>query len=207
MRNFIYFILVMLVMWHFVHRDHLDMGWKWEGWPTAHPLAPKDPVQVAVAPGTVPLWRVGGFTFTPLATYAITARILDASAYSHDAWSDVCPLDLALGWGPMSDPTIYEQYDITQYDRHYIWRYSGDAPISEDEVNTHSANTHVLPANDSVRDILFTFQRHDVVRLAGYLVHIDLPDGSGITSSLVRTDVGDGACEVLWVTKAEKIGR
>lgn len=207
MRNFVYFMAVVALMGYLVHRDHLDVGWKLEGWPTAKALAPDEPVQVMLRPGALAPWTVHGSTFKALATYSITARILDASTYDHDGWSDICPLDLALGWGRMSDPTIYRQFDITQYDRHYIWRYSGTPAIPEEEISCHSANTHIIPANDKLRDILFTFQRHDVVHLTGYLVHIDLPDGSVIQSSLTRTDVGDGACEVMWVTQAEKVGR
>jgi hypothetical protein len=152
-------------------------------------------------------WREHGFTFTALADYALTARILHVALYNHDSWSDVCPIDFALGWGRMSDPAIYEQFAISQLERHYIWRYSGNPPIPEEEVSGHSANTHLIPGDEGVRSRLYSFQRHDVVRLEGYLVRIELPDGGNVTSSLSRTDVGDGACEVLWVKRAEKIGR
>ena len=207
MRNFIYFFVILIVLGYLFHRDHLDIGWKWEAAPTPGRLAPADPEQVMLDPNTVAPWNLRGFTFKALATYSITARILDLAPYAHDRWSDISPVDLALGWGSMSDPTIYEQFDITQYDRHYIWRYSGTPPIPESEIISHSANTHLIPADDSVRDRIFTFQRHDVVRLVGYLVHIDLPDGTTIVSSLLRTDTGDGACEVMWVKQADKIGR
>lgn len=201
------FVLTLLFMMYMVHRDHLDIGWKWESAPSLGSLAPANPVQGMLDPNAVAPWVVRGFTFKALATYSVTARILHVAPYSHDSWSDVCPLDFALGWGRMSDPAVYEQLDISQFERHYIWRYPNTPPIPEDEINTHSANTHILPANDNVRDLLFTFQRHDLVHLAGYLVHIDLPDGSTIVSSLTRNDVGDGACEVIWVTQAEKVGR
>ncbi len=207
MRYLISFFVVLLLMWHFAHRDHLDVGWKWESAPTTGRLAPAEPEQVMLGPNAVPSWVVRGYIFKALATYSITARILHVATYSHDSWSDVCPIDLALGWGRMSDPSVYEQFDISQFERHYIWRYSGQPPIPDDEISTHSANTHILPADDNVRDLVFTFQRHDVVHLVGYLVHIELPDGSNIVSSLTRTDVGDGACEVMWVNEAEKVGR
>jgi hypothetical protein len=207
MRNFIYFFIILMLMWHFAHRDHLDIGWKFEPAPTSGALAPAEPNQVMLDPNAFSPWVVRGFTVKALASYSVTARVLHVAPYSNDNWSDICPVDFALGWGRMSDPDVYEQLDISQFERHYIWRYSGDAPIPDDEISSHSANTHLLPADDKVRDCLFSFQRHDLVRLVGYLVHIDLPNGATITSSLTRTDVGDGACEVMWVTQAQKVGR
>jgi hypothetical protein len=208
MRYFFYLFVILMVMGYLAHRDHLDIGWKWEPAPTPRSLAPAEPEQVMLSPSAVAPWVVRGYTFKALAHYSITARILHVAPYAHDNWSDVSPVDFALGWGRMSDPTIYEQFDISQFERHYIWRYShSPPPIPEEEIISHSANTHLLPADDNVRDRLFTFQRHDVVRLVGYLVQIDLPEGGTIMSSLTRTDVGDGACEVMWVTQADKVGR
>ena len=207
MRNAIILFVIAMVTWHLVHEDHLDIGWKWEPAPTLKTLAPDEPAQVMLDPNAILPWHVHGFTFKALATYSITSRILHVAPYAHDSWSEICPVDFALGWGRMSNPKVYEQMDISQLDRHYIWRYSGTPPIPDDEISTHSANTHLIPSTDAVRDTLFTFQRHDVVHLDGYLVHIDLPNGSSINSSLTRDDVGDGACEVMWVSHAEKVGR
>jgi hypothetical protein len=41
----------------------------------------------------------------------------------------------------------------------------------------------------------------DIIELRGYLVEVTAPDGWHWRSSLSRTDSGDGACELMWVTE------
>jgi len=205
MRSVLQLILILLVGWSVFEClfgvTHLD-------------LAPDAPLQVTLTPGKVAPWTYHGCIFTPLATYNITARILHRCAYppSSDQFALVCPLDLALGWGRMSDPTVYDQLEIGQINRFYRWQNSffsasNALPIPEDEIIRSSANTHVIPANNDINDQLFSYSSGDVIKLTGYLVGIVGPDGWNCRSSLIRTDIGPGACEIMWVNEAAKIGR
>jgi hypothetical protein len=162
-------------------------------------LAPDAPVQ-ADADGAPPI-VLGRWTLTPRATYDITARVLGREDYRFDPISDLAPLDLALGWGPMSDNQVLQGLKISQGARFYSWR-----PVTESqrfdvrELSTHSANTHVIPANASVAAKLDTL-RHggQVVQLTGLLVDGARDDGMTIRTSLTRTDAGAGACELMLV--------
>jgi hypothetical protein len=218
MRNIIYLIVILALMWHFASRDDLgaQIGWELASLAptTRSALAPNEPTQVNLAEGEVASWRYKGFTFTPLATYLITARVLHRDQYppSSDGFAVVCPLDLALGWGRMSNPSIYGALDIGQVSRHYSWQTSmfdpsAQLPIPQREVECSSANTHVIPANGDVDKELENFHPGDVIRLSGYLVQFESPDGWIGRSSMVRTDTGDGSCEIMWVNRAEMIGR
>ncbi len=72
------------------------------------------------------------------------------------------------------------------------------------DIEHHAANTHLSWKSAAVDDVVMDLEAGDVVRLEGALVDIHDDDGV-ITSSMVRTDVGGGACEVMWVDRAEKL--
>ncbi len=161
-------------------------------------LAVEDPRQDGVAGGGKV--QVGRWTLTPRAKYQITARVLGRERYHFDTLSDLVPEDLALGWGPMSDNRILRSLDIHQSDRFYFWRARADSPILKDAVITHSANTHVIPETPLIARQLSRLRPGAVVTLSGELVDGVRDDGVWIKTSLVRTDTGAGACEVLLVS-------
>jgi hypothetical protein len=166
-------------------------------------LAPEAPVQADAngAPEVV----LGRWTLTPRATYEVTARILGREDYRFDLIADLVPLDLALGWGPMSDNRVLEGFRISQGARFYSWRpVNASLPIEPGEVTRNSANTHVIPANASVASKLARLRRGgQVVRLSGLLVDGVRDDGLKIRTSLTRSDTGAGACEFLLVRAVE----
>ncbi len=175
--------------------------------PTKLALAPDAPIQTLLQPNEVPAWTANGDKITPLARYDITARILSREPYWLDSFAKVCPVDLALGWGKMSNPEVYRPLDVTQAQRWYFYHWSGEPPIPADEIIRESANNHIIAATPRVSGVISDFREGDVVHLTGYLVQVDDPDGSRLTSSLSRTDTGPGACEIMWVEAARKVGR
>jgi hypothetical protein len=58
---------------------------------------------------------------------------------------------------------------------------------------------HMIPANDTVAQALADVRKHDHVRIDGWLVEADAPDGWRWRSSTTRDDTGGGACEVVYV--------
>ncbi len=61
---------------------------------------------------------------------------------------------------------------------------------------------HLIPARGAVKATLLKARSGDLVRLEGYLVRCEGPDGFRWQSSLTREDTGDGSCEVVWVESA-----
>jgi len=184
--------------------------WKaWGQWEhrAIHPadgaIAPNEPLQ-ADANGA-PTIVLGRWTLTPRATYDITARILSREDYRFDPISDLAPLDLALGWGPMSDNRGLKALKISQGARFYSWRpVTESLPIDLREVTRYSANTHVIPANASVAAELARLRLGgEVVQLTGLLVDGTRDDGMTIRTSLTRTDSGAGACEFVLVQQVQ----
>lgn len=197
-RTFFGGLVAILVLWHVV--DLVPT-------PTATALAPDAPDQQVLAPGETVGWTYRGYHIIPLARYEIKARVMHRESYYLDHAAAISPLDLALGWGRMSNPAVYDQLHIGQGWRWYTWHWYGAPPIPESEINTSSANTHLIPATDEVRDHLFWVRTGNVIKLSGYLVEADGEGTWHWRSSLTRDDSGDGSCEVMWVKEVETVGR
>ncbi|HEX6613862.1 MAG TPA: hypothetical protein VF022_08385 [Rhodanobacteraceae bacterium] len=176
-------------------------GWSWlHARPVQHPdgvIAPDDPVQVAfeTPPAAIPFKDA---TLHPLAKFEVTARVLSRDDYHFDEESDISPTDLALGWGRMSDSAVLRTVDIDQGGRFYSWRVR-EFPIPRREIETHSANMHMVPADATVARALKRVRVGDVVTLDGDLIEADKPGGWKWRSSMTRDDTGAGACELVYV--------
>jgi hypothetical protein len=62
---------------------------------------------------------------------------------------------------------------------------------------------HLIPADGQVRDALERVRRGQLVHLEGFLVDASRADGWQWHSSLSREDTGNGACELVYVERAE----
>ena len=161
-------------------------------------LAADEPQQTNIADGEK--LQMGRWTLTVRATYQLKARVLAREAYHFDAMSDLVPEDLALGWGPMSDNSVLRTIDISQSNRFYYWRTSAATGLAREIIISHSANTHVIPQTPAIARLLARLRPGEVVTLSGELVDAVRNDGRWIKTSMVRTDTGAGACEVMLVT-------
>jgi hypothetical protein len=145
-------------------------------------------------------FSAGEFTITPAATFQIEARVLGRKDYRSGTESELSPVDLALGWGPMADPEVLDAIRIRQSNRFYYWS-ARTLPLPAREIETSSANMHLIPADEYVADQLASVREQQTVRLLGYLVNVDRHDGWRWRTSLTRSDTGAGACELLLVQR------
>ncbi len=158
-------------------------------------VAPDQPVQ-----GQTERTQIShqGYTIHPLASFEITARVLSTQKYSSDREADLSPLDVALGWGPMSDSEVLQHISISQSNRWYRWHVQ-EFPIPRHGIENNSANMHLIPATDQIADQLKQIQKGHVISMVGKLVRAESADGWQWSSSLTRKDTGGGACELIWV--------
>jgi hypothetical protein len=178
-------------------------------WLLHHPLHPPpgvlaadEPVQVDLQ-DAVPFDIDGGhYHLRPLAEFHVTARVLSREDYNWDRLAAVVPTDLALGWGRMSDSAILKDIDISQGERFYYW-YTHHFPIPRREIETHSANMHLIPADSSVRKAIARVREGQVIHFDGKLVELKSENGWSMRSSLTREDTGAGACELVWVEQLD----
>jgi len=139
-----------------------------------------------------------GYQITRLASIEIKAKILSKTAYSLGQESDLSPVDLALGWQNMSDESVLSQIDISQSNRWYHWRVQ-NFPIPRKEIETQSANMHLVPANELVEDMIDMAKQGQIIEITGALIRVDAGENWRWQSSLSRDDVGAHACELVYV--------
>ena len=105
----------------------------------------------------------------------------------------------------MADPEIIAYFDIHQSGRWYRWR-AETLPLPLRTVETHSANMHMVPADQWVADQLDDVEEGQMITLQGKLIRADAADGWHWVSSLTRNDTGNGACELVLVEAVTVVG-
>jgi len=163
-------------------------------------LAPHAPFQAQLTPQSDVRLEKPGFQFRPVARFELEARVLSARHYRHDAAAAISPVDLALGWGRMSDTAVIQKLNIRQSDRFYFYSWSQEPPIPVGEIVASSANMHLIPGNPNLEPRLKRIKPGHIVRIKGFLVNVTGPNGFYWTTSTVRHDTGHGACEIVWVS-------
>jgi hypothetical protein len=139
-----------------------------------------------------------GYELQPLQDFTIEARVLASERYHSGRESDLSPVDLALGWGPMSDSAVLDKIRISQSGRFYHWRLD-EFPIPRQDIERSSANMHMIPADDGIARQLKALKPGQTVRIEGWLVEARAADGWRWRSSLTRDDTGGGSCELVFV--------
>lgn len=186
-------VLVALVLWgawqHWQHRPV-------DTYRTPGITVVAEPVQTPLE--TPRQFQKAGYQVQTLAGFDIEARVLSVEHYALGRESDLSPVDLALGWGPMSDAGVLKDISISQGGRFYHWQVEA-FPIPREAIETHSANMHMIPANEEIEERLAHIREGQIVHLRGYLVEATAEDGWHWRSSMTREDTGSGACELVWV--------
>lgn len=171
-------------------------------WPekvTTYPAgitAPEQPQQVNLA--TQKQWHKNDYTINALASYNLKARVLSRNSFSLGKETELSPVDLALGWGPMSDQKIIDKITVTQSNRWYHWN-TDSLPIPANQISLNSANVHIIPANENIYKKLEDVYKGSLIELSGFLVEVKGKGGWNWKSSLRRDDTGAGSCELFWV--------
>jgi hypothetical protein len=165
-------------------------------------LISSDPEQTST---TDTPFTCGNFTLKPLAHLALDARLLHRKIYRYDRQSSLASIDLALGWGPMSDQRVLDRVNITQSMRFYWFEYKMPPPISKDEIISHSTNMHIIPSSPAIASRCKSLRTGALVHFEGDLVEAIAPDQPPWRSSLSRTDTGNGACELIWLKEISQL--
>jgi hypothetical protein len=186
--------LLLVLLGVLTHRQHRPLQ------PEPGVLAAEPPAQVELDHGAQ-LQR-GDVTLTTRAHFDITARVLSRKDYSGGADARLIPTDLALGWGRMSDSDVLAKIDISQSGRFYYWHVK-EFPIPRREIETSSANMHMIPANEDVKRQLKRVRQGELVHITGFLVDASRADGWRWKTSLTRDDTGAGACELIYVERVD----
>lgn len=143
--------------------------------------------------------RRGAFLLGPTDRIYLRGMVLSVKRYhaaEGDDMADIAPFDVVIGWQRMSDPTVLRQVHILQQERFYYWRVE-DFPIPRHEIESSSTNVHVIPDTAIQSRQIEQLKVGDIVSLQGLLTDVKSPEGFVWSTSRVRDDAGDGACEIL----------
>ncbi len=175
----------------------------WRDWKLrdiVHPpgiLVPEAPSQANLQQAEI--FVLDDYRLTRRAEFRIRARVLSREDYHWGSDADLAPVDLALGWGVMSDQAVLDRIQISQGTRWYFTRYEHPAPIPDEDIIRNSGNMHMIPANKRLLDKLRKIRRGDIVQARGFLVDIDHDSGFTWRTSLTRNDTGNGSCELFYL--------
>jgi len=193
--------LIVIAVYGITHMGHRGMA-----------TGLREPIQTEAS--GMKTFQKDGYTVSVdyLYEYDIIALVLHTKNYAPMTVMDrLAPKDLALAWGDVAANNLNIDFHWNQMSRFYFWHvnsYSELAPVgSEADVSLQSANCHIIAADLATRRQISRVRMGDIVHLKGYLVSVyaSKPNGKYYfwESSTTRTDTGDGACEVIYVTSAE----
>lgn len=178
-------------------------GWNW--WTRERAVSRAPGVLVAEAPRQDDLaapraFEHHGYTLYARAHYDISARVIRKEIYHLDGGAGLAPVDLGVGWGPMSDTAVLDRIRFTQMGRFFYWdARDASFPIPALTLQTHAAQMHMVPPDGDTEDRLKHLRPGQIVHAQGWLVDIRGPAGFTWNTSLRRDDTGAGACEILYV--------
>ncbi len=170
------------------------------------PVLQKEPEQHAMTSRAFEhQWRGKSYVVTPKAAYSLRGLIVSHNEISaiediyHDS-SSVDVRDICVVWGDTAVNGAYRTVTFWSEPWRCLYQFQGDLEgFSEDELS----NNHLLPADELVAREVSRTHIGDQVEMDGMLVDYYPAGASEATrsTSLVRTDRGNGACEVVFVKR------
>jgi hypothetical protein len=166
-------------------------------------LVAEEPQQQDLDPS--PTFDYRGYRIVKRARYDIAARVLRKEIYRADGAASLAPVDLAVGWGPLSDTRIVDRLEFSQMGRFFYWKPKDFAtfPLAPESLIRHGAQMHLIPSTKELDGRVRRLRPGQIATIGGYLVDVRGPGGFAWSTSLTRTDTGDGACEIVWVETLE----
>ena len=162
-------------------------------------LAPDAP-RVEPVTGKPQIFERNAHVLTALARFETHARVLSVDRYG-DRAAKVAPLDIALGWGPLSDSVTLKIVDVAQTKRGVVFK-SYDPKLSDEQAATFLLNLHVLAADAALEKKLEEVRRGNIVRMQGWLVEAVAGDGWRWRGE-ERREAPAMPGALLWITQLE----
>lgn len=168
----------------------------------------KEPIQNSISGGTLKLVDGKEVKINYIASYVLAGRVVDVqNYYGSSLQNQLSPLDVGISWGFLAEDNDkvtwtsngtrflkWRTKDMTWYNEH-----GGEKGIGK-----YWSNNHLIPSDDNIEKLIKTIKKDDYIKIDGYLVNVRYDGKNGEwyrwNSSTTRTDTGDGACEVIYVT-------
>lgn len=149
----------------------------------------------------------------PLYTYELYGLIV--ADYDSENWFDYFhkydpfnTKDICVIWGDNLENSLYHKVKF-KHGEFTCFYHTEDWETYQQFNHDQLSNNHLVPASQEIYQKIKTAQVSDQIFLKGYLTDNQIrgPDGlaSRRSSSIIRTDQGNGACEVIYVTDFQVI--
>ncbi|MDD2230116.1 MAG: hypothetical protein PHY48_11955 [Candidatus Cloacimonetes bacterium] len=164
-----------------------------------------EPIQIDNPDTLIPLIEISGskFTLTAKAAYHTAGLVVSTKHYIRGFMSKLSPYDYALIWGKAPEYLPYLKFD--QMVRFCLFTTKHPDKIDLEYFSSHMSNNHLIPATPNLRKAMGLAKKKDIVEIDGFLVYVIGQDkknnSSSWNSSLTREDKGNGACEIIYVTR------
>lgn len=174
----------------------------------------KDPLQTPLKSKPPFDVKENGITYiiTPHFNYTLSGMIVSKKDHDsglitslHRRWKDYLnTADICLIWGKNLDINLA---DFEFWNRQFTCFYQTyDREALKTFDGQRLSNNHLLVQDDYLRKQILRLNVGDVVTLRGWLSdYKNLETGGKRTTSTIRTDTGNGACETIWVTDVERL--
>lgn len=165
----------------------------------------RDPIQADSLREALPVLNFGKrmVVMSAKATYTIDGQLVSKKHYLHGFMNDLAPYDFALVWGDM--PLYLKQMTFRQTSRFCLFNMKKNATIDPQYVQFHMSNNHLIPATKNIKKAMQKARKGELIRIEGHLVDVEASrNGRMIAawgSSVSREDIGNGACELIYVTR------
>lgn len=182
--------------------------------PAFSPLVFQDPMQAPTSEQPFEVNRSGGhYSVAPRFTYTISGLVVsqhDSSSWldiSHAKWGDFLNTkDVCVVWGENLRSGLYARLSYSS-GNWTCYAQSRDAETWNEFRKDQLANNHVLPADSGVARSLADLEVGDEITLNGSLVDYRIGNLPDRKTSTIRTDTGNGACEIVWVKDLQLLAR
>lgn len=192
MKKYLYILIAAALWFHFYHiGESTPIG--------AGVTSPAAPFQGETAMQPM---LIDSFEIFPRKSFEAEARVLAAERYYFERKALLSTTDLVIGWGDLSDESIYQKINFEQSDRSYQWQ-SQTAEIEDYEIRRSTANISIIPANDTIADQVANIKIGQVILLEGTLVDVERTMHWKWKTSLSRQDKGASASEILYLEHLE----
>jgi hypothetical protein len=146
------------------------------------------------------------YTVTPQFNYHISGMVVEMSDamgwknITHKSAGDFLNThDLCVIWGANAESLDLSQFEFTHGDWTCYVSTHDSAAWAKFKMDGLS-NNHVLPATPEIEKELLNVRIGDQIVLDGQLVDYSIDNRPPRRTSTVRSDTGNGACEIIFVT-------
>lgn len=150
------------------------------------------------------------YVITPIYNYELNGMIVSHHNssnwfdYYHKKWKDFINIaDICVIWGENIETEIYKKFKFSSGSYTCYWKSRPNTSRSEwsNFKNDCISNNHILPANENINKKIMDAKNGDQIYLKGYLVNYNIKgELFSRKTSISRTDKGNYACEVVYLT-------